>query len=604
MFGRLSFDHFISHSVSGTGQRPVARCLGFVAIVGLSISSSAQAATASNAQSALGVNLTAVNYYSSEQPFLNIFKTGSGWITHSNATWDTGEEQYLNLDSNGYPITLTVVNAPNTQSFTSLGVLLQRDFPSTTNGYYPAGQYAVDYDGQGTLTYSLDASLVSSSPGRDVINVTPSASGIFIQITSTDPNHTGNYLRNIRLVRVANEAALNAGQIFNQKFLNRIKNFRALRFMDWFQTNGSTLFSWANRPLQTFAFWGTPKGVPIEVAIQLANAVSADAWLNVPVMADNNYITQMATLVNGLLGTSQQAYVELSNEVWNSSFSQNAYSIVQGQALFPSAPNQWYAGWEWYGMRTAQIADIWYGVYGGSAFNSRVVIVMAGQAANPAVLTEELSTPDWTGTGNGPAASHHIGAAAIAPYFLGGLASSDISKMVTQPDGGLTDLFATVYAQAGFSSVPQGGFIVQSNSWVSSNMSVVAPYGIPLVAYEGGQGLEGFPAYRNGSAAVNLFITANRDPRMGTAYTAYFNGWKASGGTLLMAFNDVGAYTQYGEWGALENIMQTTSPLTGAPPKWQAIQNFISSNPCWWSGCSGNVTTTPATPMPPILTVK
>jgi hypothetical protein len=583
-----------SHPDRETYVGPVARYLGVAAIVvALSVSNSAQAATASNSQSPLGINLQSVSYWSSEQPFLNIFKTGGGWITHSSATWDTGETQYLNLDADGYPVTLTVINDPNPQSFTSLGVLLQR-LPSTANGYYPAGPYAVDYDGQGTLTYSFDASLVSRSPGRDVINVTPSGSGIFIQITSTDPDHTGNYLRNIRVVQVANEAALNAGQNFNPTFLNLIKNFHALRFMDWFQTNGSVLSSWANRPRQTFAFWGSPKGVPIEVAVQLANLISADAWLNVPVMADNNYITQMATLVKGLLGTSQKAYVELSNEVWNGSFSQNAYSIAQGQALFPSAPNQWYAGWEWYGMRVAQMADIWFRVYGSVAFNSRVVIVMAGQAARPGVLKEELSTPHWTGTGNGPAASHHIGAAAIAPYFLGDFSSSDVSTMVAQPDGGLTDLFDTVYAQAGFSSVPQGGFIAQSNSWVSSNVSVVAPYRIPLVAYEGGQGLRGFPAYGNDSAAVSLFIGANRDARMGTAYAAYLNGWKASGGTLFMAFSDVGAYSKYGEWGALESIMQTTSPLTSAPPKWQALQNFISSTPCWWSSCTGSVTTAPA----------
>jgi hypothetical protein len=355
----------------------------------------------------------------------------------------------------------------------------------------------------------------------------------------------------------------------------------------------------------TSAFWGGPNGVPIEVSVQLANAISADAWLHVPVMADNNYMAQMATLVKALLGSSQKAYVELSNEVWNGSFSQNAYSIAQGKSLFPGAPNQWYAGWEWYGMRVAQMSDIWYGVYGGSSFNSQVVIVMAGQAANPAVLAEELSTPDWTGTGNGPAANHHIGAAAIAPYFLYAPSSTDVSTMLAKSDGGLTDLFATAYGQGGYSSVPQGGWIAQSNSWISSSASAIKSYGLPLVAYEGGQSLQGFPAYGDGATAVNLFIAANRDPRMATAYTAYFNGWKASGGTLFMTFSDVGSYSQYGEWGALENIMQTTSPLSGAPPKWQATQNFISSNPCWWSGCSGSITTTPAAiPMPPTLTVK
>jgi hypothetical protein len=46
---------------------------------------------------------------------------------------------------------------------------------------------------------------------------------------------------------------------------------------------------------------------------------------------------------------------------------------------------------------------------------------------------------------------------------------------------------------------------------------------------------------------------------------------------------------KYGSWGALESIMQTTTPLGSASPKWQAIQNFISVTPCWRPNCSGTV---------------
>ena len=37
---------------------------------------------------------------------------------------------------------------------------------------------------------------------------------------------------------------------------------------------------------------------PLEVAIQLANTLSADAWLNIPTGADDTYVTGMAELVN------------------------------------------------------------------------------------------------------------------------------------------------------------------------------------------------------------------------------------------------------------------------------------------------------------------
>ena len=72
---------------------------------------------------------------------------------------------------------------------------------------------------------------------------------------------------------------------------------------------------------------------------------------------------------------------------------------------------------------------------------------------------------------------------------------------------------------------------------------MLAPYHLPLVAYEGGQGFVG------GGALGNLYTAANRDPRMGAAYTTYFQQWKANGGQLFNDFADITGYGQYGSWG-------------------------------------------------------
>lgn len=566
-----------------------------VLMLPIAVSTDAKAATTYNAQSALGVNLNSINYYSSEQPLLNVFASNGSWITHSSSTWDTGEEQYLNLDANGWPITLTAANDSSAQKFNSVGVLIQRSFPSTANGYYPAGQYIVLYQGQGTITYAGDAVLVSRAAGQDTINVaTATAGGIDLRITVTDPNHTGNYIHNIQVVQAANLAALNAGQIFNPTFLSLIRNFRALRFMDWLATNNSTLSSWTNRPLQTNAFWGTANGVPIEVAVQLANAISADAWLNVPIMADTNYITQMATLVHGSLGSSQKVYVELSNEVWNGMFTQSTYATTQGQATFASGLGSPFDyNRNWYGMRVAQSCDIWKSVWGNDA--SRVVCVLGAQGANTYTATESLTCPFWKA--GAPCSGHGIGAVAIAPYF----AFSVPSAWTSQAEGGLTELFASFTSQND-SSIPAGGALAAPSSDEAAYAAALASYKLPLLAYEGGQSLIAFPNGVTSSGAntplTNLYIAANRDPRMGAAYTTYLQQWKTNGGELFMVFSDIGTYTQYGEWGALESAMQTTTPLSSAPPKWQAVQNFLSGNACWWSGCAGTAVTT-VTPMAP-----
>jgi hypothetical protein len=553
-----------------------------ILVIGVWVQST-PAATSRNPQSPLGINLSVISYWSSELPFLDLMHMSKQWITHTNSNdpWDTNEEQYLDLDADGWPKTLTAVNDPKPQQFTSVGVVLLFHLSGTTNGYYPAGRYVVLYDGQGTLTYGFDADVVSRSPGRDVINVArPTASGIDIRMTATDPKRTGNYLRNVRVVKAENEGALAHGEIFNPAFLALTHDFRALRFMDWFATNRTTLSTWSARPLPSNAFWGTTKGVPLEVAVQLANALSADPWLNVPHTADDNYISQMAALVHSHLGKSQKVYVELSNEVWNGIFPQYDYAVNQGHALWPHQPGGG-GGYEWnrnwYGMRVAQMCDLWKSAWGGDA--SRVVCVLAAQASVPNDATEALKCRYWD---RAPCSAHKIDAIAIAPYF----GFKVPSAWTSQADGGLAFLFKSLYSQND-PSIPPKGSLGLAAQWEAAYMAELAPYKLPLIAYEGGQ------SFANGSDALNrLYIAANRDPRMRTAYATYLTQWKASGAGLMMLYNDIYAPDDSGSWGALESIMQTTTPLSSAPPKWQAIQEFIASNPCWWSGCSGAVSST------------
>jgi len=575
----MNFDASVSCRAAFFLRRVLA--IGMIQLISLNLlilspANGPRAATVFNAQSAMGVNLEAVTYYASEQPFMNTFASSEGWITHSGAAWDTNEEKYIDLDADGWPITLRGVNEPGRQQFSSVGVLFLVGMPNTPNGRYPAGRYVVLYEGQGTLRYGADAALVSRSPGRDLINVTPTDKGIDLRIIATDPHHIGNYLRNIKVVTAANEAAAKTGKIFNPAFLELIRNFRALRFMDWFQTNGSTLSSWADRPTPAHAFYS--KGVPIEIAVQLANAVSADAWLNVPVMADDNFIRQMATLVHSQLGSTQKIYVELSNEVWNASFGQFKYAESQGRALWPTRPSGregYEYNREWFGMRTAQMCDIWRSVWRS---DPRLVCVLGAQAAWSFTATEALKCPYWTA--GAPCSGHAINAVAVAPYLGGAVPLA----WTSQPDKGLANLFRSLYAQND-PSIPAGGFMAQDAAWLKEFIATLAPYKLPLLAYEGGQ------SFANGSTGAlnDLYMAANRDPRMGQAYARYFQQWKSGGGELFMYYNDVGGESRYGSWGALESIMQTTTPLRSAPPKWQAIQNFISGTPCWWPGCSGTM---------------
>jgi hypothetical protein len=532
-----------------------------------------------NQTSPLGMNLAGVNYWTSEQPFLNIFKTGNGWITDNRG--DTSEESLLQLDSNGW-----VTSFSGVHSYTNVQQLFLRDLPAP---YYPAGQYIVLYDGQGTIKYSFDAvkNTKLSTLGRDVLDIaTPSSAGILIYITATDPNNTGNYIRNIRLVYAPNESFLAGGEIFNPAFLSEVSPFRTFRFMDWMKTNNSTQSSWGSRLLPSHGYYGVGGGVPVEVMVALANQQSADAWFNMPHMGTDDYITQFATLVHQQLGSSQKVYVEYSNETWNYMFGQTAWIQNKGLQTWPST-DYFTANRNFYGMRAAQICDIWKSVWGADA--GRVVCVMGAQAAATYTATASLTCSLWS---SAPCASHGINAVAIAPYF-GGYNVPD--SWTTQPDGGRTSLFTEI-TQGGLApgGYP-GGMIKQAIDWVASYQTVANSYGIDLIAYEGGQHL----LNSSDAALTTLYIAANRDWRMGTAYSTYLQGWKNMGGHLFIHFSNVASYSKWGSFGALENIMHTSSP------KYSALTDFIAANPCWWNGCIATSTSTqPADTTPPTVPHK
>lgn len=577
-------------------------------LAGLLATPAASASTTANEKSPLGINLNGVTYYTAEQPFLNIFKTTGvtqsniGWVTGGTNVYDTKEEAYVQLDANGYPTTLTASsNDPNRpQLFNHLSVILMAGLSGANGGSgapYRAGQYVVLYDGQGTIVYTSDAKSVSHSPGRDVVEVANPSGGIGINITATDPGHKGDYIRNIRVVYAPEEALLDAGATFRPDFISSLANFHVLRFMDWLDTNNNTVTSWSQRAQLTDGGWGSPKGVPLEVTIDLANAVGADPWVNVPAGADDNYITQMATMVHNMLGAGQKVYVEFSNEVWNGTFRQSQYATQLGRSLAAAAPAALKAGGtfqdnrDWYGMRTAQMCDIWKSVWGTDY--SRVHCVLGAQAPNPWTAQEALNCPLWVGAGNAPCYKHNITDVAIAPYFGFQVPSSWSSlDRATQ----LNDLFTELNKGGVISRGYPGGELKEVSDWEAAYTKMLAAYGLPLISYEGGQTFVAAPTYPNGSWAQALFIAANADPRMGAAYARALSDWRANGGTLYMQFVDISTPTQWGEWGALGSFMDTISPLSSAPPKWQALQNFISGNPCWWPNCDGTVETVPDAP--------
>ena len=87
-------------------------------------------------------------------------------------------------------------------------------------------------------------------------------------ILSTDPAGTGDHLRNLTVVRKDRVAAYAAGEIFNPDWMALIDGFEVLRFMDWMETNDSTLAHWQDRPEPDDMSYRL-NGVPVEVVARI-----------------------------------------------------------------------------------------------------------------------------------------------------------------------------------------------------------------------------------------------------------------------------------------------------------------------------------------------
>jgi hypothetical protein len=515
---------------------------------------------------AIGTNLNGVADWSTQLPFLDAFKSARGWLTQCQdgepgcqGNWTTEEFDKLNLDANGWVKSLPAPADP--PEYTRVSTLLFREL----NGHYPGGKYLVLYTGEGTLEYAFDARKdeAASKPGRDVLTVTPSNEGILLSITATDPRKQGNYIRDIHVVPAASERTYQT-EVFNPAFLDRVRKFKTFRFMDWQQTNGSEQMDWDQRAKLTDATYTMGKGVPLEVMLNLANRMAIDPWFNMPHKASDAYINNFAKMVRSGLNADRKVYVEYSNEVWNWQFPQAHYALESGKKRW-SQEGDVFA--QWYGMRTAQMSDIWKQVFGTQ--RDRVVSVMSTQTAWRGLENPALDCPLWVAEGNKPCYQHGINALAIAGYFGGNLGQGDSQATVEAwSREGEAGFRKAIDQLKNGKLIPTTGFddtLAGNADSFRYYQNVAQQRGMPLMAYEGGQHL----VSSNNEKLTEFFIALNRRPEMTDLYTQLLETWRQAGGTLFMNFSDIGTASKWGSWGALEYVGQ------GRSPKYDALMQFI-----------------------------
>jgi PA14 domain len=493
----------------------------------------------------IGMNLSGVNDWSTEWPFVDVFKTSRPWLSQKEgAGWGQGGD--LKLTPEGWVASL----APGQFAETIM----------MTGKTFPAGQYTLLYDGEGKMDFRLgSAKIISQSPGKMIVDVKPSDTGEFLRILETNPN---NPIRNIRFIMPGFENKYQT-QPFHPLFLERLKDFKTLRFMDWESTNNSDLQNWAQRTTPNSATQAGVNGASLEYQIQLANTLKINPWFTIPAKASDDYIRQFATMVRDRLDPSLKANIEYSNETWNSMFSQSSYVSQKGLALGLDS-NGYTAGLRYYSQRSVEMFNIWESVFGSST-SQRVIKVLSGHAANPWTGEQILGWKD---------AYKHADSYAIAPYFDGyGDADGDGWSDINDSDNVNNVLKMTA------DQIVDGFFKEMSTEikkMFDGNYAIATQrFGLDLVAYEGGQHLTSYQFGSHEAELTKLFTEVNRNPRMRDVYKLYLEQWQTSGGKLFNQFTDVAPSSKWGHWGALEYQNQDLNTA----PKYLGLIDFIKANP-------------------------
>jgi hypothetical protein len=203
-------------------------------------------------------------------------------------------------------------------------------------------------------------------------------------------------------------------------------------------------------------------------------------------------------------------------------------------------------------------SDIFRTVFGcASGAGCQAQIVFNMQAANAGGADEGFQ---FLTTAYGSTAA--IDVVAVAPYF-------NIQQDTADGGAGCYDcsvdsIFANLTGAVLPSNPPSSNGNAIEN-WMTSDVAEAAKYGLPVVAYEGGQGLSGSFNQAN-------LIAAQDDTRMYSATLQAFALWDAAVGRkqLFNYYSMIGGQSQYGSWGALVNQV---APGTGSQ-KWDALMSL------------------------------
>ncbi len=507
-------------------------------------------------QMAIGTNLSGFADWVPERPLRNLMKHVRPDLIafHDDCfCWDNGNSAGIATDADGYPthIPQMINGVPNKVRYVV----------STEGANLPPGQtYVLRYDGQGQLLVQGNVGSVSTVPGRVQFQVTGSDI-VFFRI---ETSQVGDPVRNIRLLRLADEFADLNSQPFYTGFLEKIAPFSALRFMDWGATNHNPVTEWNTRTQLSYFTFATPQGVPYEMMIQLANQTKKHVWVCVPHAADSAYIAQMAALFRDQLDPGLDIYLEYSNEVWNWIFDQAHFNVE-------TAPSNLGYG-RAMAAKAGKTFHIWHTVFGAQKGRvKRVLGLQAGYNALNEQILSQLNPADWD-----------YG----SPTSYIGLDHSGSGNPVLNAGSTPADIIANARSnwQAFIPALRQ-------------DYNNIKLFGKKIINYEGGQHFVG-NVFGGTYPYQQAMIDAQYSPEIYALYGDMLDTIRSWDSRLFGNFSLSSAQASvYGAWGVLNDI-DIQPPYLQTAPKYQALLDHICPDQPSTAAEPTRATTLPATAVP------
>ena len=495
--------------------------------------------TSSICQAQIGVNISLPERGGT---YIDLARENYRWTNLNTGSPVTGSD----VDAQGWP----TVDAQYVVDFRPVAEwIMQIDDPEV---------YRLDVSGSWKCSFTGEA-VVAGLVGGAVQNLSydaPSNTTSFEFVVP--PGSNGFFLINFTNTRRTPGSPLNSGftnfkmlrpgydnddQLFHQPLLALLNsvNFESIRYMPYSGTNGRdpdypAVTEWTDRKLPTDASQsaintiGKRGGGCWEHVIELSNRTQTDPWINIPVSATTEYITQLAIMFRDSLDAGLNIYVENSNEVWNTApgFEQTFYNEAQANDL----------GISWqenHARRTVELAQLFESVFGAGSLNNRVRVVLCSHQPMLKWWVEPML--QYVNTNFGPP-SNYIYAIGSQTYFSGG---ADAGESVAEI---LADCHASISAQINDVGVNEAG----RTQWIAKASNWNLPGG--YVSYEGG------PDHGGGSTVnISNRILAERSEGMCDEMRYNFDdAFIQLGGRLAMQFTLTSSYNRYGCWGLTDDV--------------------------------------------------